>query len=395
MAASNPFNFPQLDLHRHGALVVDAIERMRSSGQLILGEGVIRFEQAFATWLAQERTPPAVVGVANGTDALELALRGCGVGPGDRVVMPAHTAYATTAAVLRVGAVPLFADITATAHGIAVDHVRQLLQEPGPRPKALIAVHLYGEACELAELKALCDEHGLDLIEDCAQACGTLYRGEPVGSWGRFAAFSFYPTKNLAAFGDGGALVVNRPEDAEAAQRSRFYGWDGRRQAVQFGVNSRLDELQAWVLLGKLDHLPSQIADRRQVARWYRERLQHLTSDSVVVPADGPDWEHSYHLYVIQVPSEQRDRLLQEGRSMGLPLAVHYPLACHQQPHVIEHFGPQAGLPRTETRLGRILSLPLHPYLDERQIDEVCASFLALVGRVATGAELAAAPGTS
>ena len=395
MAASDPFNFPQQDLHRHGGLVLDAIERMRSSGQLILGEGVTRFEEAFAAWLVLERTPPAVVGVANGTDALELALRGCGIGPGDRVVMPAHTAYATTAAVLRVGAVPLFADIAATGHGIAVDHVRQLLQEAGPRPRALIAVHLYGEACDLTELKALCDEHGLDLIEDCAQACGTLYRGEPVGSWGRFSAFSFYPTKNLAAFGDGGALVVNRPGDVEAARRSRFYGWDGRRQAVQFGVNSRLDELQAWVLLGKLDHLRSQIADRRQVAHWYRERLQHLAGRGVVLPADGPDWEHSYHLYVIQVPSDQRDRLLEQGRSMGLPLAVHYPLACHQQPHVNERFGPQAKLPRTEERLGRILSLPLHPYLDERQIDEVCTSFLALVARVAGGAELAAAAGAS
>ena len=395
MAASDPFNFPQQDLHRHGGLVLDAIERMRSSGQLILGEGVTRFEEAFAAWLVLERTPPAVVGVANGTDALELALRGCGIGPGDRVVMPAHTAYATTAAVLRVGAVPLFADIAATGHGIALDHVRQLLQEAGPRPRALIAVHLYGEACDLTELKALCDEHGLDLIEDCAQACGTLYRGEPVGSWGRFAAFSFYPTKNLAAFGDGGALVVNRPGDVEAARRSRFYGWDGRRQAVQFGVNSRLDELQAWVLLGKLDHLRSQIADRRQVAHWYRERLQHLAGRGVVLPTDGPDWEHSYHLYVIQVPSDQRDWLLEQGRSKGLPLAVHYPLACHQQPHVIERFGPQAGLPRIEERLGRILSLPLHPYLNERQIDEVCASFLALVGRVVTDAELAAAPGAS
>ena len=342
-----------------------------------------------------ERTPPAVVGVANGTDALELALRGCGIGPGDRVVMPAHTAYATTAAVLRVGAVPLFADIAATGHGIALDHVRQLLQEAGPRPRALIAVHLYGEACDLTELKALCDEHGLDLIEDCAQACGTLYRGEPVGSWGRFAAFSFYPTKNLAAFGDGGALVVNRPGDVEAARRSRFYGWDGRRQAVQFGVNSRLDELQAWVLLGKLDHLRSQIADRRQVAHWYRERLQHLAGRGVVLPTDGPDWEHSYHLYVIQLPSDQRDWLLEQGRSMGLPLAVHYPLACHQQPYVNERFGPQAGLPRTEERLGRILSLPLHPYLDERQIDEVCTSFLGLVARLASGAELAAAAGAS
>jgi len=395
MAASDPFNFPQQDLHRHGGLVLDAIELMRSSGQLILGEGVTRFEEAFAAWLVLERTPPAVVGVANGTDALELALRGCGIGPGDRVVMPAHTAYATTAAVLRVGAVPVFADIAATGHGIALDHVRQLLQEAGPRPRALIAVHLYGEACDLTELKALCDEHGLDLIEDCAQACGTLYRGEPVGSWGRFAAFSFYPTKNLAAFGDGGALVVNRPGDVEAARRSRFYGWDGRRQAVQFGVNSRLDELQAWVLLGKLDHLRSQIADRRQVAHWYRERLQHLAGRGVVLPTDGPDWEHSYHLYVIQVPSDQRDWLLEQGRSMALPLAVHYPLACHQQPHVIERFGPQAGLPRTEERLGRILSLPLHPYLDERQIDEVCTSFLDLVDRLASGAELAAAAGAS
>jgi dTDP-4-amino-4,6-dideoxygalactose transaminase len=215
-----------------------------------------------------------------------------------------------------------------------------------------------------------------------------------VGTWGRFAAFSFYPTKNLAAFGDGGALVVNRPGDAEAARRSRFYGWDGRRQAVQFGVNSRLDELQAWVLLGKLDHLRSQIAKRRQLARWYRERLQHLAGDGVVLPGDGLDWEHSHHLYVIQVPNHQRDRLLEQGRSIGLPLVVHYPLACHQQPYVIERFGPQARLPRTEERLGRILSLPLHPYLDEQHIDDVCASLLALIGQVATPATLAAAPGS-
>ena len=395
MASGDPFNFPQQDLDRHAALVAEAIEQMRSSGQLILGEGVKRFEEAFAAWLALERPLPAVVGVANGTDALELALRGCGVGPGDRVVMPAHTAYATTAAVLRVGAVPLFADIAATGHGIALDHVRRLLLQPGPRPRALIAVHLYGESCDLASLQALCDEEGLDLIEDCAQACGTLYQGEPVGTWGRFAAFSFYPTKNLAAFGDGGALVVNRPEDAEAARRSRFYGWDGRRQAVQFGVNSRLDELQAWVLLGKLDQLRGQIAQRRQVACWYRERLQHLAGDGVVLPADGPDWEHSHHLYVIQVPSEQRDRLLELARPVGLPLAVHYPLACHQQPYVIERFGPQAQLPRTEERLGRILSLPLHPYLDERQIDEVCTKLLALIAQVASDAELAVLPGSS
>ena len=381
MQASDPFNFPQQDLVHHGDLVVDAIARMRASGLVILGEGVSRFEAAFANGLVKERTAPTVVGVANGTDALELALRGCGVQPDDKVVMPAHTAYATAAAVLRVGATPVFADIAATGHGIALDHVRQLLQKSGPRPRALIAVHLYGEACDLAELKALCDEHGLDLIEDCAQACGTLYRGEPVGTWGRFAAFSFYPTKNLAAFGDGGALVVNRPEDAEAAQRGRFYGWDGRRQAVQFGVNSRLDELQAWVLLGKLDHLHSQITQRRQVAGWYRERLQDLVPKDVLLPGDGPDWQHSYHLYVIQVPDAERNRLLEEGRALGLPLAVHYPLACHQQPHVIDRFGPQPRLPRTEERLARILSLPLHPYLAESVIDRVCGTLRTVIDR--------------
>jgi dTDP-4-amino-4,6-dideoxygalactose transaminase len=282
--------------------------------------------------------------------------------------------------------VPLFADITATGHGIAVDHVQRLLQEPGPRPRALIAVHLYGESCDLAGLRSLCDDQGLDLIEDCAQACGTLYRGEPVGTWGRFAAFSFYPTKNLAAFGDGGALVVNRPEDAEAAQRSRFYGWDSRREAVQFGVNSRLDELQAWVLLGKLGHLHSQIAQRRLVARWYRERLNDLVPTGVMLPEDGPDWQHSHHLYVIQVPTGQRDPLLKEGRAQGLPLTVHYPLACHQQPYVIDRFGLQPSLPRTEERLGRIVSLPLHPYLEERHIDAVCASFRSLVERSAATA---------
>lgn len=372
MTSSDPYNFPQQDLLRNGDLLTRAMERMRRSGQVILGEGVAGFERAFATWLAGPDPAPTVVGVASGTDALELALRGCDVGPGDRVLMPAHTAYATVAAVLRVGAVPQFVDIAPSGHGLAVDHLRQLLGTGAPRAKALIAVHLYGEACDLASLRELCDQHGLDLIEDCAQACGTLYCGKPVGLWGRFAAFSFYPTKNLAAFGDGGALVINRPEDGERARRGRFYGWDSQRQAVQFGVNSRLDELQAWVLLDKLDQLSPQINQRRQVARWYHERLGNLGAAGLVLPEDGPDWRHSYHLYVIQVPAQDRDRLLEQGRAAGLPLAVHYPLACHQQPYVRERFGVCPPLPRTEERLGRILSLPLHPWLQEEHVEQVC-----------------------
>jgi dTDP-4-amino-4,6-dideoxygalactose transaminase len=319
-----------------------------------------------------------VVGVANGTDALELALRCSGVGSGDRVLLPSHTAYATLAAVLRVGAEPLFVDVDPGSAQLCPAHLEALLENDTIRqrpPRALIAVHLYGAACDLDAITTLCERHALTLIEDCAQACGTLHRGRPVGTRGRFAAFSFYPTKNLAAFGDGGALVVNSPEDAEAARRSRFYGWDGTRAAVQFGVNSRLDELQAWVLLGKLRQLDERIQQRRQVADWYRQRLE----GSVRLPEDGDHWQHSYHLYVVEVPADRRDGLLEAGRRQGLPLAIHYTLACHQHPYVRQTLTPTPPLPHTEALLPRILSLPLNPYLEERHVEQVCQALLPLL----------------
>jgi dTDP-4-amino-4,6-dideoxygalactose transaminase len=363
----NPFNFPQQELLRDGHLVATALERMTDSGQLILGQGVREFEASFAAWLSPELSAEQVVGVGNGTDALEMALRGCGVAAGDKVLLPSHTAYATAAAVLRIDAVPVFLDLAADRAVLSVQDLdQQLASLPGV--KAVIAVHLYGEACDLPAIAALCDHHGVSLIEDCAQACGTTWAGLPVGRWGRFAAFSFYPTKNLAAFGDGGALLVNRPEDVEFSRRMRFYGWDEARQAVQFGVNSRLDELQAWVLLGKLADLDQRIAQRRQVARWYEERL----SGRARLPGDGSQWRHSYHLYVISLPPQQRQRLLREAAGPELPLAVHYPLACHQHPYVRQRFGAGRPLPHTEERLEQILSLPLHPYLEEEQIAAIC-----------------------
>ena len=366
-AMVNPFNFPQQELLRDGHLLSTALERMTESGQVILGRGVAGFEAAFAAWLSPELAAEQVVGVANGTDALELALRGSGVAPGDKVLLPSHTAYATVAALLRLEAVPVFLDLDADGAVLSVrDLSEQLTAVAGV--KAVIAVHLYGEACDLPAIAALCERHGVSLIEDCAQACGTTWAGQPVGLWGRFAAFSFYPTKNLAAFGDGGALVVNRKDDVETSRRRRFYGWDEGRQAVQFGVNSRLDELQAWVLLGKLAQLDQRIAQRRQVARWYRERL----GNRAWLPGDGDHWRHSYHLYVISLPAENRQRLLQEAAGPELPLAVHYPLACHQHAYMRQRFGACRPLPHTESRLQEILSLPLHPYLSEQQIEQVC-----------------------
>ncbi len=363
---SDPFNFPQQDLLRHAHLISDAVDRLCRSGQLILGEGVRQFEVAFATWLGAGTQPRQVIGVANGTDALELALRAAGVGPGDRVLLPSHTAYATAAAILRLEACPVFVDLEPGRPVLSATHLDQLLSgsetSPGQGPfRAAIAVHLYGEACDLVPLLAVCERHGIALIEDCAQACGTLYRQRAVGTWGHFAAFSFYPTKNLAACGDGGALVVNRPDRIEAARRSRFYGWDDDRRAVQFGVNSRLDELQAWVLLGKLASLGEQIEQRRQVADWYAGQLGACL---LRLPGDGADWRHSYHLYVVRLDPSERERVLVEGKRRGLPLALHYALGCHQTPYLIERFGPQPPLPETERRLAEILTLPLHPYLD-------------------------------
>lgn len=377
---SDPFNFPQQELLRYGHLVTDAVERITASGQVILGEGVRQFEAAFAAWLGAGCTPERVIGVANGTDALELALRAAGVGPGDRVLLPSHTAYATAAAVLRLEARPVFVDLEPGRPVLAVSEVAALLAAAagdGQEPvRAVIAVHLYGEACDLVPLRSLCDQHGVALIEDCAQACGTTYRDQAVGTWGDFAAFSFYPTKNLAAFGDGGALVVNRPEAVEAARRSRFYGWDGQRRAVQFGVNSRLDELQAWVLLGKLAGLAEQIQRRRQVAGWYAERLQ---GQGLVLPGDGSDWRHSYHLYVVRLEPARRERVLAEGLRQGVPLSLHYALACHQHPYVVERCGPLAALPHTERCVAEILTLPLHPYLEQAGVDDVVRRLLPLL----------------
>lgn len=376
---SDPFNFPQQELLRYRPLLLQAVERLTESGQVILGEGVRRFEAGLAHWLGSGCEAAQVIGVASGTDALELALRAAGVQPGDRVLLPSHTAYATTAAVLRLEAEPVFVDLEVGRSVVSAAHLRHRLEESRPGRaaggpfRAVIAVHLYGEACDLAALQEICSHHGLALIEDCAQSCGTTYRDRAVGTWGDFAAFSFYPTKNLAAFGDGGALVVNRPEALEGARRSRFYGWNPAREAVQFGVNSRLDEVQAWVLLGKLQDLTAQIEGRRQVASWYRSLL---ADTALTLPEDGTDWRHSYHLHVVRLADPAlRPHLLREGQRQGVPLALHYALACHQHAYVKQRFGPQEPLPETERRVEEILTLPLHPYLSSSQVEGV-ARFL-------------------
>jgi aminotransferase EvaB len=385
MSSRNPFNFPQIEARRYRGAMHQAQQAIERSGQVILGPGVAGFEADLASWMGQGLRAEQVIGVANGTDALELALHACGVRAGDLVALPSHTAYATAAAVVRLGAMPLFVDIAADRPVIDVSALRARLAQPpaGRSVKAVIAVHIYGEVCDLQELISVCREHGVPLIEDCAQACGSQYRGQHVGTWGDYACFSFYPTKNLAACGDGGALVT-RAEGESLAQirRLRFYGWDRSREAVQWGVNSRLDELQALLLQAKLQDLAQRIDQRRRLAEWYRQGLSPLLTNTALhkLPADGQDWRHSYHLFVIEVEPERRPALLEHCLSQGMPIGIHYPKACHQHAFLQnlaawsdrdEGMSSSEALPNTERLMSRILTLPLHPYLSRNAIQRV------------------------
>ena len=372
-------NFPLQDCLHYRTVIEEAFDRVARSGQTILADGVRGFEEDFAAWLGRGLTAEHCIGVGNGTDALELAMRCAGVEPGDGVIVPSLTAYATVAAILRVGAQPIFADVEDGRPVISVAEVERLLQTKFDHPctiRAVIAVHLYGEACDLKPLRKLCSEHAVALIEDCAQSTGTTYEELPVGTWGDFAAFSFYPTKNLAALGDGGMLVVGTQADQtllNTARRMRFYGWNEEREAVQFGVNSRLDEVQAWILKGKLANLAQQVESRQKRALEYKNNLTSLAEqDQIKLPQHGTNWCHSFHLYVTIVDPLLRDDIVSRGKSDGVPYGVHYSLACHQHPYIAANTSlSNHHLPNSERMAASVLSLPLNPYLTTSDVQTV------------------------
>lgn len=371
-------NFPKQDCIRYQNIIEQALEEVTSSGQIILAEGVRNFEAEFANWLADDLTPEHCIGVGNGTDALELAMRCAGVEEGSGVIVPSLTAYATVAAILRIGAQPIFADVEPDRPVISSADVERLLEKDRRvnSIRAVIAVHLYGEACELRTLNQLCNHYETALIEDCAQATGTTYEGMAVGTFGDFSAFSFYPTKNLAALGDGGMLVIGKGkalEMLEAAKRLRFYGWDEKKEAVQYGVNSRLDEIQAWILRGKLKELDRQIEKRRSIALKYKDLLSNMASEGrLTMFKEYTNVRHSYHLYVIMVDPARRDEIITSGKDQGIPYGVHYSQACHQHQYIIDNFNLHGShLPNSERYASSVLSLPMNPYLLDTDIELV------------------------
>jgi dTDP-4-amino-4,6-dideoxygalactose transaminase len=356
---------PKANYLTHEAEIRGAIGRVLESGWYILGGEVAAFEKEFAAFLGARH----VVGVGNGTDAIAIALRACGVGPGDAVVTVSHTAVATVAAIELTGATAVLADIEAETFTMDVHCLEETIRESVSkkmRLKAIIPVHLYGHPAAMPVIMEIARRHGLRVIEDCAQAHGATTRGKIAGTWGDAAAFSFYPTKNLGALGDGGAVATNDPALAEKISLLREYGWKNRISHCA-GLNSRLDELQAAILRVKLKHLSAENGRRRAVAGRYNDLL---SGGQFRLPKSGPGIDHVFHQYVVRTP--QRDRLKTFLEIRGIGTAIHYPVPVHLQPAYQSRLSlPTTGLPQTESAAREILSLPMHPQLTDAEVRRV------------------------
>jgi len=344
----------------------DAMRRVLESGWYVLGEEVNAFEAEFARYLGVSHA----IGVGSGTEALHLALGCCGIGPGDEVITVSHTAVATVAAIELAGATPVFVDIEPDYFTIDPAQVEQAVS---CRTKAIVPVHLYGQPADLGPILKVARRHGVRVIEDCAQAHGAEYHGKKVGSWGDLSCFSFYPTKNLGALGDGGMVLTGDPHLAERARLLREYGWKERYQSHLPGWNSRLDELQAAVLRVKLRGLDADNASRVRLAEAYHEGLGVA---GLELPICRGNATHVHHLYVVRVP--RRDALCDHLRQHGVAAMVHYPVPVHLQPTYARLAGGR--LPETERAAGEVLSLPMYPELSEADLNQVVAAVCSFRG---------------
>ncbi|MFF5502547.1 DegT/DnrJ/EryC1/StrS family aminotransferase [Streptomyces roseolus] len=348
------------EYEKERADILDAVETVFRSGQLILGRSVRGFEEEFAAYHGLAHC----VGVDNGTNAIKLALQALGVGPGDEVITVSNTAAPTVVAIDAIGATPVFVDVREDDFLMDTGQVAAAIT---PRTRCVVPVHLYGQCVDMAPLRRLADEHGLKILEDCAQAHGARHHGRLAGTMGDAAAFSFYPTKVLGAYGDGGAVVTADEEVARRLRRLRFYGMEDRYYVVETpGHNSRLDEVQAEILRRKLTRLDAYTAGRRAVAARYAEGL---ADTGLVLPRTTPGNEHVYYVHVVRHP--RRDDIIAALKDRGISLNISYPWPVHTMSG-FAHLGQKPGsLPVTEALAGEIFSLPMYPSLPETLQDEV------------------------
>ncbi len=394
-----PFSLrEQLDLL--GEELDQAVLQVLRSGQYIGGTAIANFEAAFA----EAVQVPHAVGCNSGTDALILALRGLGIGPGDEVITASFSFFATAEAVSAVGATPVFVDVDPVSYLIDLNQLEAAIT---PATKVLLPVHLFGRPVDMERLCAIAGRHGLKVVEDCAQATGSSWAGRPVGSWGDVGCFSFFPTKNLGGAGDGGAVTCRDGALAQAMRELAVHGMPRRYLHTQLGYNSRLDAIQAAVLNVKLPHLASWVERRRAIAARYREQLAHL--DGIHLPVDVPNG-HSWNQFVVRIPHSRaasiccdtnctpsadsanfdlpeaccRDWLKQQLQAAGINTIIYYPIPIHRQP-AYEHLGYGPGsLPVTERLCSEVLSLPIFPELTLEQQHQVVRGLCQLIGENAT-----------
>jgi dTDP-4-amino-4,6-dideoxygalactose transaminase len=342
----------------------EAIARVLDRGRYVLGDESSAFEREFANFVGVE----FAAGVGSGTEAIHLALRACGVGPGDEVITVSHTAVATVAAIEMAGATPVLVDINPATYTM---DPRALEAALTARSKAVIPVHLYGHPADMEAILSIARSAKLKVIEDCAQAHGARYAGKRVGSLGDAACFSFYPTKNLGAIGDGGAVVCRDKAIHDQLKLLREYGWAERYVSRIPGMNSRLDELQAAILRVKLRRLDEDNAKRVRLAAAYDARLR---GSGLVLPRPTGDVSHVYHLYVIR--SDKRDALQQHLQNAGIGTLVHYPQPIHLQPAYQGRVRTGRSMQETEQASAQVLSLPMYPELQDAEQDAVIRAIL-------------------
>lgn len=365
-----PFVDLKIQHHSIQTQLQQAIQDVLEKGDFILGQALSDFEAAFAAASGTEYG----VGVASGTDAIALGLQACNIGPGDEVIIPANTFVATLIGVLHAGAKPILVDCDPQTALIDLEAAAKAIT---PHTKAIIPVHLYGQMVSPHELLDFADTYKLLIFEDAAQAHLAEREGYRAGSVGTAAAFSFYPSKNLGAFGDGGMLLTRNPDVAQKMLRLRNYGSSQKYVHIETGTNSRLDTLQAAVLHQKLPYLAEWNSDRLNIAQQYDIELAPLAAAGIIPMQNQSDTGHVYHLYVIKVDDScplERQQIQEQLTAAGIQTGIHYPIPCHLQPAFTNLGYQQGDFPQAEKLAKQILSLPMYPGLTNSQIKEVVAT---------------------
>ena len=358
-----PFGDPSASYQAHKSEIDLAIKRVLDSGWYVLGREVDAFEQEFASFHGKNLH---AVGVANGTDAISLCLRGIGLGIGDEVITPSHTAVATIAGIEQAGCTPVFADIDPNTRCIDPKSIEERISS---NTQAIMPVHIYGQPAQMPKILEIAQTQNLAVIEDCSQAHGAEINGQKVGTFADFSAYSCYPTKNLGGTGDGGVILCRSKEFSERIKSLRQYGWNEERESIMSGFNSRLDELQAAILRVKLQHLANDNAKRRAIALRYNKGFKELP---ITLPALNKNELHAMHLYVIEC--DRRNELMEFLRSKQIGASLHYPLAVHQHRAYAHRIRGGDNLPVTDQFYQRNLTLPMYPELSNDAVEHIIST---------------------